>query len=220
MKSIRSILFLLLALALSGPAAGQGAYATPDMVGNPGPFPAGTDFYFVSAAGNVGVNYVAGDVSLLKKPGQVALLFDVSKVQFGKENFFEDYREVEDKSEVEDILSRATAYFRVEFNRKNKDGVQIVKKGEEGDTPYNMVVRLRKLNKGNATGFWFDLNVKSGSAHIDGTIELVDKQTGDILCVFGFNKIEGTNHATKKTRIGLTFGDLGNKFGKLVRDKF
>lgn len=139
-------------------------------------------------------------------------------MQFGKENFWEDYRAVEDVSEVEEILSSAYSYFRAQFNSKNKKGLTVEKEGEDGSSPYNLVIRLRKLNKGNATGFWLDEGAKSGGAGIDGTVELVDKQTGEVICVFGFNKIEGTNYATKRTRIGLAFGELGNKLGKLVRD--
>ena len=193
-------------------------YATPDMLEQKGPSPEGLDFYFVSAVGKVGVNYVAGDISKFKEKGTVPLTIDVSKVQFGKVNFWEDYREVEDKSEVEEILSRAHSYFRAQFNMKNKKGLTVADEDEDGTLPYNLVIRLRKLNKGNATGFWLEGGVKSGSASIDGTVELIDKQTKEIICVFGFNKIESSNHATKRIRIGLAFGDMGNKLGKLVRD--
>ena len=271
MKLIRSILFLLLALSLSGPAVGQKiltldqlkqrqkgqearevvqpqqeaatvssptrteqesqsmpsaqgtekkTYATPDMLGQPGPFPADLDFYFLSAAQSTGVTFIAGNPQLLKQPGLANVYFDVSSVQFGKTNFFADYRKVEDNNEVEEILSQATNYFLAQYNMKNKTGLKIAKAKEQVESPYVYVVRLRKLNKGNATGFWLTLSTKEGAASIDGTVELVDVKTGQSLCVFGFNNISGSDHATKKTRIGLAFGDLGSKLGKLVRDKF
>lgn len=198
----------------------QKTYATPEMLGQPGSFPPDMDFYFLSAAQPVGVNFIAGDPKLLKQAGQANVYFDVSSVQFGKTNFFEDYRKVEDNSEVEEILSRATSYFMTQYNMKNKNGLRIAKSKEEVDSPYAYVVRLRKLNKGNATGFWLSMSIKEGAAVIGGTVELVNIKTGQTLCVFGFNNISGSDYATKKTRIGLVFGDLGAKLGKLVRDKF
>ena len=200
-----------------GTTADKYNYATPDAVGQPGPFPANTDFYFVSSTGTKGVSFVAGDPTLLKQPGLLELYFDVSRVQFGKENWIEDYRKIDDPSEVEEILSRATGFFRVEFNRKNKSGTHIVKARETVDAPYILVVRLRKLNKGNATHFWFGTSAKAGGATIDGTVELLDAKTHEVYAVYGFNDIEGGNHATKKTRVGLAFYELARQMGKLVR---
>ena len=201
-----------------GTTADKYNYATPDAVGQPGPFPANTDFYFVSSTGTKGVSFVAGDPTLLKQPGLLELYFDVSRVQFGKENWLEDYRKIDDPSEVEEILSRATGFFRVEFNRKNKSGTHIVKARETvDDAPYILVVRLRKLNKGNATDFWFGSSAKAGGATIDGTVELLDAKTHEVYAVYGFNDIEGGNHATKKTRVGLAFYELARQMGKLVR---
>ncbi len=201
-----------------GTTADKYKYATPDAVGQPGPFPANTDFYFVSSTGTKGVSFVAGDPALLKQPGLLELYFDVSRVQFGKENWIEDYRKIDDPSEVEEILSRATGFFRVEFNRKNKSGTHIVKARETvDDAPYILVVRLRKLNKGNATHFWFGTSAKAGGATIDGTVELLDAKTHEVYAVYGFNDIEGGNHATKKTRVGLAFYELARQMGKLVR---
>ena len=193
-------------------------YATPDALGKPGPFPANTDFYFISATQGTGVSVVAGDPSIMKGEGRVELFFDVSRVQFGKENWLEDYRKVDDPQEVEEVLSRANSYFYYEFNRKNKKGMHVVKAKETvEDAPYILVVRLRKLNKGNATDFWLGSSVKAGGASIDGTVEVLDAKNHEILCVYGFNDIKGGNHATKKTRVGLAFYELARQMGKLVR---
>lgn len=194
-------------------------YAKPEMAGEPGPFAANMDFYYISAAGPHGVSFIAGNPDILTQPGKANLYFDFSRVQYGKTNFFEDYRKVEKKDDVLKVLSSATDYFTAQFNRKNKDGryFRIERAKTVVDSPYAVVIRLRKLNKGNAAGFWFDNSIKSGAATIDGTLEVIELKSGKILAVYGFNDISGSNFMSKDVRAGLAFSELGTKLRKLVR---
>ena len=194
-------------------------YAQPEMAGEPGPFPANMDFYYISATGPVGVSFIAGDPDILRQPGKANLYFDVSRVQYGKTNFFEDYRKVEKKDDVLQVLSSATDYFTAQFNRKNKDGryFRIERAKTFVNSPHAVIIRLRKLNKGNASGFWLDNSIKSGAATIDGTLEVIELKSGKILAVYGFNNISGSNFMSKDIRAGLAFSELGTKLRKLVR---
>lgn len=199
--------------------------ATPDMKGQQGPFPAGTDFYYVTAVdAPEGVSVFSGDISKFKENVTINLTLDVSKCETSKQGWFfwEGLEENElSEKKMDQIRKRLLNEFQDEFNSKNKKGLQLAepKQPVEG-APYELIIRMRKLNTGNDSGYWVSQSsMKQGGAVVDGTVELVDIQTGNILCVFAFNRIKSMYGVSQRQRVGDAMATVGKQIGKIVREK-
>ena len=198
--------------------------ATPDMKGKQGPFLQGTDFYYVTAVdAKEGISFFAGDMSKFKEQVTINLTLDVSKCETSKQGwFFWEGLEENDLTEqkMDKIRKRLLNEFQDEFNSKNKKGLQLAepKKPVEG-APYEFVIRMRKMNTGNDSGYWVtNSSMKQGGAVVDGTVELVDTQSGQILCVFAFNRVKSIYGVSQRQRVGDAMGTVGKQIGKIVRD--
>lgn len=198
--------------------------ATPDMKGQSGPFQNGTDFYYVTAVdAKEGISLFAGNLEKFKEQVTINLTLDVSKCETSKQGwFFWEGLEENDLSEqkMDKIRKRLLNEFQDEFNSKNKKGLQLAEpKTPVSDAPYELVIRMRKMNTGNDSGVWVsNSSVRQGGAIVDGTVELVDAKTGQILCVFAFNRIKSFSGASQRARVGDAMSTVGKEIGKIVRE--
>lgn len=222
-KMMRLCLFLALTVLGAASAMAQKP-ATPDMKGQQGPFPAGTDFFYVTAVdAPEGISWYAGDLSKFKEKVEINLTLDVDKCETSKQGlFFWEGLEENDLSEakMDKIRKRLLNEFQDEFNTKNKKGLQLAepKQPVEG-APYELVIRMRKMNTGNDSGTWAkNSGMKQGGAVVDGTVELVDVKTGQVLCVFAYNRVKSYAGASQRQRVGDAMGTVGKQIGKLVRE--
>ena len=198
--------------------------ATRDMKGQSGPFPAGTDFFYVTAVdAKDGVSLFAGDLAKFKEQVTINVTLDISQCETSKQGwFFWEGSEDNDISEekMDKIRKRLLNEFQDEFNSKNKKGLQLAEpKKPVSNAPYELVIRMRKMNTGNDSGAWVtESSMKQGGAVVDGTVELIDTATGQILCVFAYNRIQSLYGASQRSRVGDAMGTVGNRIGKIVRE--
>ena len=199
--------------------------ATPDMKGQPGPFPAGTDFYYVTAVdGGEGVSLFAGNLSKFREEVKINLVLDVSKCESSKQGWFfwNELKENDmDEKQMDKIKKWILNEFQDEFTRKNKTGLKLAEpKNPVEDAPYELVIRLRKMNTGNDSGFWVsDTSMKQGGAVVDGTVELVDTKTGEIYSVFAFNRMKSMFGLSQRERVGDVMGTVGKQVRKIVTEQ-
>ena len=221
MKKLMTICCLVLFVL----AANAQTQATPDMKGKQGPFPAGTDFYYVTAVdAKEGVSLFAGKTDAFKEQVTINLTLDVTKCETSKQGwFFWEGLEENNLSEkkMDQIRKRLLNEFQDEFNSKNKKGLQLAEpKNPVDGAPYELVIRMRKMNTGNDSGAWVsNSSIKQGGAVVDGTVELIDTKTGEILCVFAFNRIKSMFGASQRQRVGDAMATVGKQIGKIVREK-
>ena len=217
-------LISMLCLVLCAMTATAQTQATPDMKGQNGPFKKGTDFYYITAVdGKEGVSLFAGDLAKFKEKVTINLTLDISKCETSKQGWF-FWEEAEDndipEQKMQKIVKRLLNEFQSEFNMKTKKGLQLAEpKAPVTDAPYELVIRIRKMNTGNDSGAWIDdSSMKQGGAVVDGTVELIDTKTGDILCVFAFNRVKSLYGASQRSRVGDAMGTVGRKVGKIIKD--
>lgn len=217
-------IILVACMMLSMMSAMAQTQVTPDMRGKSGPFQKGTDFYYVTAVdAKEGVSMFAGSLEKFKEQVTINLTLDVSKCETSKQGwFFWEGLEENDLSEqkMDKIRKRLLNEFQDEFNSKNKKGLQLAEpKKPVSDAPYELVIRMRKMNTGNDSGVWVsNSSVKQGGAVVDGTVELTDAKTGQVLCVFAFNRIKSFFGASQRARVGDAMGTVGKQIGKIVRE--
>ena len=221
---MKRTIILVACMMLSIMSAMAQTQATPDMKGQSGPFQKGTDFYYVTAVdAKEGVSLFAGNLEKFKEQVTINLTLDVSKRETSKQGwFFWEGLEENDLSEqkMDKIRKRLLNEFQDEFNSKNKKGLQLAEpKKPVNDAPYELVIRMRKMNTGNDSGVWIsNSSVKQGGAVVDGTVELIDAKTGQVLCVFAFNRIKSFFGASQRARVGDAMGTVGKQIGKIVRE--
>ena len=221
MKKRMTIMACLLLGVMAAMAQSQ---ATTDMKGKNGPFKKGTDFFYVTAAdAKEGISMFAGSLAPFKEQVTINLALDVSKCETTKQGwFFWEGLEENDLTEqkMDKIRKRLLNEFQDEFNSKNKKGLQLAEpKKPVSGAPYELVIRMRRMNTGNDSGVWVsNSSVKQGGAVVDGTVELVDMKTGKVLCVFAFNRVKSFFGASQRARVGDAMGTVGKEIGKIVRD--
>lgn len=108
-------------------------------------------------------------------------------------------------------MKKISEYFTVQFNRKNKNGLQATT--DAADAKYTFKVIVEKLDVGNPVGF--GLSPKSGGAIIVGKVIVIDNTTQEEVCELTINEIKGASTFSERDRIGVAFMYLGKEMAKL-----
>ena len=102
-------------------------------------------------------------------------------------------------------------YFAVQFNRKNKKGIQVA--ADAADAKYTFKIVVEKLDVGNPVGIGF--SPKSGGAIFTGKIIVIDNASKEEVCEVAINEIKGVSTFSETARIGVAFTELGKAVAKL-----
>lgn len=155
-----------------------------------------------------------GNLSFFKTNTEAFVLIDLSEVQYGKENLYEEYRQTVGVELPKKLLDRSISDFCVQFNYQNKEGLRVNSKNQ--NAPYRMDIQLHQLNEGNAGGILNIDDRTAGGAKISGIVSLIEVLTNKPLCTIEFNDISSDSKLSKKARIAGAFEELGFQLGKLV----
>lgn len=168
-------------------------------------------------AGNP-VTVKSGDVSVLKGKNKALLEFDYSATKVGDKTL-DEYLKDRGEDFVRDWPNdkiRAASYFVERFNKKNKKGMQIT--SDEEAAGYTVVVHVKTLDMGNGGSAFVPFSsAKAGGVIMTGTIDIVDKNTQNVVCNLYVDEVKGLGHVSEAIRIGLAYFALADKMYDLVK---
>jgi len=152
----------------------------------------------------------SGDPSIMKEKTTAFIELDFSATMVGDQPINEYL-----KSRGDDFVKvfpqnkeLASNLFASAFNKRSK-GMKVSYK--DSDLPYKIVVRVKNLDYGNPAGVFVPhAPTKAGGAIIDGTLEIINVSTKEIICTFTINQLQGGAHVTDKYRMGLAFSELAS----------
>ena len=114
-------------------------------------------------------------------------------------------------------LDRAHKSFVTYFNEKKPGKVKFEMADSATTADYTLQITVTTMNVGNAGGFAWGLSRKAGGAQIEGTMQLVDNATGEVVCKFEFEKVKGLLAPVFKARAISVYRYLADELLKTVK---
>lgn len=176
-------------------------------------------FFSVMAQAYTAVTFKAGDPSCLLRKTTTTFEVDYSKLRVTNyDNLgWDAYLQRRGNDFVRDWPSdrrKAESYFTIRFNRKS-DFLRIT----EGSADYKMVLRIATIDVGNAAGAFNPwASAKAGGAILNGTIEMYDARTNNLLCVLNVIDAKGAGTPSETTRLGLMFSEAAGDLCDFIED--
>lgn len=110
--------------------------------------------------------------------------------------------------------AKALEYFVVQFNRKNKKGLQVI------TTPgvkckYKMVLHVTYLDMGNgASAFMPWSSAKAGGVIMNGIMDVGEMATGKAICRLASEEVKGLGHPSETVRLGMCYFEFAQRVFK------
>lgn len=165
-------------------------------------------------AGNP-VSVKSGTVAVLKSPSKALLEVDYSATKVGDQTL-EEYLKGRGEDWVRDWprdKETAISYFKATFNDKSK-GMKIT--SDESVATHKIVIHVKTLDVGNATGIFMPFApADAGGASMIGTVDIIDLQTNNVLCVLYVDEVKGDGTPSETIRMGMMYHELATKICKL-----
>jgi hypothetical protein len=120
------------------------------------------------------------------------IINDSNPVIDGKDQLAKDYYTAKSEQEYANFLQaldRGHESF-ITFYNENKGKIKSAIVHDE-KAPYTLKVDVTSMNVGNGGGFAFGMTAKAGGALINGTMVLVNNESGEVVCEMQFTKIKG-----------------------------
>ena len=99
-----------------------------------------------------------------------------------------------------DDVNRGHESFITYFNEKRGQKIKLAMTQDNDTAKYTLKVNVTSMNVGNAGGMIWGMSRKAGGALINGTMQLVDNQSGETVCEFEFAKVKGLMAPVFKAR--------------------
>lgn len=178
------------------------------------PLPANTSKRSSCKSGNLIIEH--GDPSILHQSVVATLVSDFSHAKTDGGQTLKEYQETKGQDWIRDWpgeLAKAETYFSERFNKKNKKGLTVT---GNNDAPYTMLISIDNVDFGD-TGSQFIpfAGAKAGGCILTGTISIIEKATGNVLCQYYMNEIKGMGHYTMGIRLGLAYFEMGTRLYKI-----
>lgn len=110
---------------------------------------------------------------------------------------------------------KAYSYLPIRFNQKNKKGAQAVP--VKGENNILGTVYLSDIDFGNGAGTFSPFGgAKAGGCIISGKLVFTDANGAEI-AVLPFTEVKGMGHISETIRLGMSFFELMNKYGDVVK---
>ncbi|MDR0895170.1 MAG: DUF4421 domain-containing protein [Prevotellaceae bacterium] len=169
------------------------------------------------AANPVSVKF--GNPSIFKQRVKAVIEFDYSNAKVGKKDlntYLKDRGENFVRDWPQDKITAGNLFI-TQFNKKNKDGLQIVANTETAT--YKIIVHVQDLDMGNPASSFIPFSpAKSGGCIMSGIIEIMDINANNIVCSLSVNKVKGMKSVSETSRIGLMYYDLAKCVCDLIED--
>lgn len=111
--------------------------------------------------------------------------------------------------------SYAYSYLPIRYNKKNKKGAKALEM--EGKYDILGTVYLSDIDFGNGAGLFNPFGgAKSGGCIISGKLVFTDASNNEI-AVLLFTEIKGSGHVSETIRLGLSYFELMNKLGAILK---
>lgn len=141
------------------------------------------------------VKLVSGDISVFKQEVVANVLIDDHRTIIdGKDEPADVYYGTQSLEKYEKFVAdvdRGHASFITYFNEKRKADTKLTMAEADVDAEYTLKVYVSSMNVGNAGGMIWGFHRKAGGALINGTMQLVEKNTNKVVCEFEFKKVKG-----------------------------
>lgn len=142
----------------------------------------------------------AGSLDVLKENVTATVTIDLSQAMFENEKDFKSWCGDEYDTRVKIINDS----FFEKFNKYSK-GMQLVKE----DAPYQLVFVIKKFERKMGANFG------QFSMKIDGTIQIVDKASGETVCQLDVDGVKGAADFVENDRFPKTMDTLCKEISKL-----
>lgn len=197
----------------TAPAQSKSA-TTKRSAGKGQPLPADASKRSKCKSGNLILEH--GDASILHESVVATLVSDFSHAKTDGGQTLKQYQEAKGADWVRDWpgeLAKAEEYFSVRFNKKNKNGLTVT--GTD-DAPYTLLISIDNVDFGDTgSNFIPFAGAKAGGCILTGTISIIEKATGNVLCQYYMNEVKGVGHYTMGIRLGLAYFEMGTRLYKL-----
>ncbi len=97
----------------------------------------------------------------------------------------------EEYTKFKEDVDRGHESFITYFNEKRPSEIKMTLSGTDENAKYVLKVYVSSMNVGNAGGMAWGTGRKAGGALINGTMQLIEQETGNVLCEFKFEKVKG-----------------------------
>ena len=98
-------------------------------------------------------------------------------------------------------VDRGHKSFITYFNEKRQRKTLLTMVEGDENAAYTLNIKVTSMNVGTAGGMVWGMSRKAGGALINGTMQLVDNQTGEVACEFEFAKVKGLLAPIFKARV-------------------
>ncbi len=159
------------------------------------------------------VSIQSGDASFLDGSGSIIIDVDYSNTKVGEAPLTQYLQEKGDDyladwpSDVETAIDK----FIEKFNRKNEKGAQIRRGQTVVAANYKMLFRLLAVDMGNERSQNIPFLAKDGGASVSGYVDIIDLQTGAVVCTFTVDEVRGASYPADGVRLGLAFANVAEK---------
>lgn len=200
--------------AAPAPTQLQNVAATNRPAGNAQPLPADVSKRSKCKSGNIILEH--GDASILHQSVVATLVSDFSNAKTDGGQTLRQYQEAKGPDWVRDWpgeLSKAEIYFTERFNKKNKKGLTV---SSTDNAPYTLLITIDNVDFGDSGSSFIPFaGPKAGGCILTGTISVVEKASGNVLCQYYMNEVKGVSHYTMGIRLGLAYLEMGTLLYKI-----
>lgn len=167
------------------------------------------------------VRLISGDRSVFQQDNVAFVIIDDHTTLIdGKDQTADIYYGNKSKEEYEkfkDDVDRGHASFITYFNEKRKENIKLTMSDIDENANYTLKINVTSMNVGNAGGIIWGLSRKAGGALINGTMQLIDKSTGEIVCEFKFEGVKGLMAPIFRARAISVYRYLADGLLKVVQ---
>ncbi len=167
------------------------------------------------------VRLTQGDPSVFHQEGTVYVVIDdhttlIDRTDQTADVYYGNKSEAEYQKFLEDV-DRGHASFITYFNEKHPGQTLLTMSDVEEQATYILQVNVSLMNVGNAGGMIWGMSRKAGGALINGTMQLLDKETGEVLCEFEFEKVKGLMAPVFQARVISVYRYLADGLLKAIQ---
>ena len=165
------------------------------------------------------ISLKSGNPKVLYDNSKATLEIDYSKTMVKKETLKEDLnrRGADFVKDWPDDSKKAREFFIVRFNKKNKNGMQIIET-EGKSAPYKIILHVSYLDMGSG-GSAFNpwASAKAGGVIMNGTLDIVDVNKNMLVCSMSADDVKGIGHPSETVRLGACYFELATRMLKFAK---
>ena len=115
-----------------------------------------------------------------------------------------------------DDVDRGHKSFITYFNEKRESKIKMCMAESADSAEYTLQIKVTSMNVGNAGGAFWGMSRKAGGALINGTMQLVDNSTSEVVCEFVFAEVKGLLSPVFRARAISVYRYLADELLKAV----